>query len=128
MSKSLNIVETMEDVSRRLQQHYGDDPIPRADIVQQTAAACGCTNDSVLPSDHCYNRTNNGIRLENTPMFLHVGDERSGLYRFVGQNHPYTGPLHHYPKGGPPRQVGEWVAGRLQYTGGQVSAVEAEGD
>ena len=121
MAKSLNVVETMERVGRQLQQQYGDEPIPRAEIVQQVADECGCTKGSVLPCDHCYNRTNNGVRPENPLMFLHVGEERSGLYRFVGVNHPYTGPLHHYPKDGPPQQVGEWVAGQLQYTGGQAS-------
>jgi hypothetical protein len=120
MTRAMNVVETMERVGRRLQQHYGDQPIPRAEIVQQVADECGCAKGSVLPSDHCYNRTNNGIRLENAPMFLHVGDERSGLYRFVGLNYPYTGPLYHYPKGGPPLQVGEWVAGQLRYTGGEA--------
>jgi hypothetical protein len=97
MAKSLNVTETLERVGRRLQQHYGDKPIPRAELVQQVASECGCTEGSVLPSDHCYNRTNHGVGLRHKRLFLHVG---RGLYRFVGENYPYTGPVHHYPKAG----------------------------
>jgi hypothetical protein len=38
-------------------------------------------------------------------MFLHVGGQRSGRYRFVGRDYPYTGPVDHYPQGGQSRQV-----------------------
>jgi hypothetical protein len=118
MAKSLKVVETLERVGRRLHARYGDQPIPRSELVKQVADECGCSKGSVLPSDHCYNRTNNGIRLENTPMFIHVGNEKSGLYQFVGVDHAYTGPLYHYPQDDTPRQVGEWVAGHLTYFGG----------
>ncbi|MBM3457162.1 MAG: hypothetical protein FJX77_01310 [Armatimonadetes bacterium] len=119
MAKRMNVAGTLEKVGRRLQVQYGAQPIPRAALVQHVVSACGCTEDSVLPSDHCYDRTNNGIPLKNSPMFLHIGAERSGLYRFVGLNYQYTGPLYHYPRNGPPRQVGEWVAGKLYYFGGE---------
>ncbi len=123
MAKSLNVVETMERVGRQLQQHYGEKPIPRAKIVEQVAEKCGCAKTSVIPSDHCYNRTNNGIPMENAPMFLH---EQSGLYRFVGLNYPYTGPLYHCPKDGPPQKVGEWVEGKLQYLAPDACGADSE--
>ena len=124
MATSQRIVETMERVGRRLQEQYGDRDIPRAEIVRQVVEDCDCGSSSVLPSDHCYNRTNEGILPPpaNMPMFEHVG---SGRYRFVGLNHPYTGPLYHYPKGGPRRQVGEWVKGRLKWYAEQQHVPEA---
>lgn len=33
MARSLNVTETLERVGRRLQQHYGEEPIPRAELV-----------------------------------------------------------------------------------------------
>ncbi len=114
MSKRLGVTEAMERVARRLQTENGDRPLPRKLIVEQVVAECGCGDDSALPSDHCYNRINNGIKLENTPMFLHEG---KGLYRFVGLGFRYTGPLMHHPKRGKPRQVGHWVDGVLTYSG-----------
>ena len=112
MAKFLNVVETLERVGCRLQAEHGDQPIPRAELEEQVAQECGCVPGSVLPSDHCYNRTNDGIPADNIPMFIHEG---AGLYRFVGPAYPYTGPLMHHPKGGQPRQVGEWVQGKLTW-------------
>jgi hypothetical protein len=114
----------MDHVGRGLQQRYGSAPIPRIEIVEEVAKECGCARESVIPSDHCYDRTHEGIRLENEPMFVHVGQPRSGLYRFLGRNYPYTGPLFHYPKGGSPQQVGEWVSGQLRYFGNRPVVAE----
>jgi hypothetical protein len=43
-------------------------------------------------------------------MFIHEGP---GLYRFVGREHPYNGPLWWHPKRGESRVVGVWVGGKL---------------
>ena len=97
------------------------------DAILSLAATIGPNSiGSVLLSDHCYNRTNDGIPPPpaNMPMFEHDGDERSGQYRFVGLNYPYTGPLCHYPMGGPRRQVGEWAKGRLKWYARQQHAPE----
>ena len=48
---------------------------------------------------------------EVVAMFVQVG---RGLYRYVGRDHPYTGPVMHTPQGGDPRQVGEWVGGEFR--------------
>lgn len=114
MRRPMNVVEALERVGRRLQATYGDRPIPRKVLRDEAVRECGCSPGSGLPSDFCYNRTNNGIHLENTPMFIH---EERGLYRFVGRGFCYTGKLMHYPMGGLPRQVGEWVNGVLTFTG-----------
>lgn len=135
MTWSLGVVEALERVGRRLQQSHGDEPIPLREIVQQVVAECGCGSDSVLPSDHCYDRINDGIALVSSdgpreidmkwrPMFEHVGHDRSGLYRFRGRDYAFTGRLVHYPKGGTPREVGQWVKGELRYTGGPAAAGE----
>jgi hypothetical protein len=109
---SLTVVEVMELVGRRLQNEHGDRPIPTAELVEQVVRECGCSRGSVLSKDHCYNWINKGIPTDNTPMF--VQDSR-GSYRFLGRNYPYTGPVMHWPKSQQPRQVGEWVRGKLTW-------------
>ncbi len=110
------IADTCDRVGRRLQAKHGCNPIPYRELVDAVARDCGCKRGSVLPSDRCYNRTNYGIKPENSPVFLF---ERRGHYRHVGPNYPYTGPLYQKPKGKdePERVVGHWTNGRLEYTG-----------
>ncbi len=115
MPKSMRVVEALERVARRLQQEKGDQPLRRRDLEKAVARDCGCAEKSVLPSDHCYDRTNDGISPDLPAMFLHCG---RGLYRFVGRDYPYSGPQMHYPQGGKPRQVAVWVNGVRTDTAG----------
>ena len=91
------IAETMELVGHRLQEARGEQPITRTEIVRAVVDDCGCSTSSVLPSDHCYNRTNDGVKPHHVPMFLHIGDQSSGLYQFVGRDYFYTGTVDHFP-------------------------------
>lgn len=59
---------------------------------------------SIIPSDYCYNRVNNGITLKKPALFEFLGN---GNYRCLGTNYPYNGPIYHKPKG----QV-EFIVGR----------------
>lgn len=114
-----NIADVLERVARRLDAANPGQPLRGAELAELVAIECGCARSSVLPSDHCYNRTNNGIPSDNDPMFEHVGDgERSGLYRFLGRHARYSGLQWHYPKGGARRVVGHWDNGKLQPGGG----------
>ena len=45
---------------------------------------------SVIPSDYCYNRTNEGITNEHR-FLLYL---QRGLYRYVGKDYPYNGPVY----------------------------------
>ena len=47
---------------------------------------------SVIPSDYCYNRINNGITLAKPTLFEYLGQ---GNYRCLGLDHPYNGPIYH---------------------------------
>jgi hypothetical protein len=109
-AEALPVVQALERVGRRFQAARGDGPIRLADLVDGVVRECGCARKSVLPSDHCYDRVNDGLPPDHTPMFVHAG---RGLYRFLGPGYPYTGPRYHHPKGRPPVLVGVWVDGRL---------------
>jgi hypothetical protein len=71
MSKSLDIPGTCDRVGRRLQAEYDPEPIPAAVLIEAVVEECGCQPTSVLPTDRCYNRTNNGIPWENSPVFIY---------------------------------------------------------
>lgn len=47
---------------------------------------------SIIPSDYCYNRINDGIALTKPTLFEYL--ER-GQYRCLGENYPYNGNIYH---------------------------------
>lgn len=54
------------------------------------------SEDSYIPSDYCYNRTNKGVKYDRQPhYFLHIG---RGKYRYVGKNYLYKGNIEQYPQ------------------------------
>ena len=48
--------------------------------------------DSIIPSDYCYNRVNDGIALSKQTLFEYL-DHNS--YRCLGENYPYNGDIYH---------------------------------
>jgi hypothetical protein len=63
---------------------------------------------SVIPSDYCYNRINEGIRF-NQHLFIILN---RGEYKFIGEHYPYSGFIFFQPKGtSEERVVGEWRHG-----------------
>ena len=67
--------------------------------------------DSIIPSDYCYNRLNHGINYEEQlHLFEYLGRNR---YKYLGINYPYTGKVFHKPKSGLEVCVGELLNGQL---------------
>jgi hypothetical protein len=65
---------------------------------------------SVIPSDYCYNRFNNGIGFTKH-LFVYI---TKSTYKYVGENYAYTGLIFHKPKGFEEELVvGEWLNGTL---------------
>ncbi len=83
MTNRLSIPDAIDQVGRRLQQRYGNRPIPHEDIVREVVNLTGYSASSVMPSDFCYNRTNKGARPVEYCVFL----EETGGYHFVGRNY-----------------------------------------
>jgi len=66
---------------------------------------------SIILSDYCYNRYNNGIAFTKH-LFIYIN---RSTYRYVGENYPYTGLIFHKAKGAEFESVvGEWDKGKLQ--------------
>lgn len=71
----------------------------------------GTNATSILPSDYCYNRWNQGVTRQK-PLFVRVG---SGEYRYLGPDHPFTGVVFWRPKGARSDEVaGERINGELR--------------
>ena len=73
-----------------------------------------CNPTSVIPSDYCYNRLNNGIKYEKyLHLFVYKDTKESKKYIYKGLNYQYTGKIKHKPKGGYEIVVGELKNGIL---------------
>ncbi|MFL0365274.1 DUF6998 domain-containing protein [Pseudobacillus sp. 179-B 2D1 NHS] len=68
----------------------------------------GTNPDSVILSDYCYNRFNNGTPF-NKHLFLYIN---RNTYKYLEEHYPYTGLIFHKPKGSDEEIViGEWRNG-----------------
>jgi hypothetical protein len=107
-----HIVVALERAGRELQLQYGDEPIPRGELVTRTARLARCSPSSVLPSDFAFNRVNRDVVSRARPMFIHEG---RGQYRFVGPDYAYRGPILWQPAGEHEREVGRSVDGKATF-------------
>lgn len=85
----------------------------RAEIVNLVVSKYGCNPTSIIPSDYCYNRLNNGINYEKHLHLFEYTD--TNQYRYLGLDYPYTGKIIHKPKGGYEIIVGELKNGNLTF-------------
>lgn len=85
----------------------------RQEIIDRVVEKHGCNPSSIIPSDYCYNRINNGINFEK---YLHIFEyiDRS-TYRYLGENYPFNGRIYHKPKGGNEILIGEWSNGEIKF-------------
>ncbi|MCA0971364.1 hypothetical protein LCM20_12230 [Halobacillus litoralis] len=65
---------------------------------------------SIVLSDYCYNRYNDGIAFTKH-LFVYISRSQ---YKYIGERYPYTGFVFHKPKGSDYESlVGEWNKGEL---------------
>lgn len=82
-------------------------------LINKVVVKHGCNPGSIIPSDYCYNRINNGIDFEN---LLHIFEFKgNGRYKYLGENYPYSGTIFHKPKGGLEIAIGKWSNGVINY-------------
>lgn len=69
----------------------------------------GTNEGSIIPTDYCYNRVNNGIQIEKKPtVFEYIS---RGQFRCLGANYPYNGLIYHKPKQKKEIVVGKCIEG-----------------
>lgn len=66
--------------------------VTRKELVYLLHNNYGVAIGSIIPSDYCYNRINDGITLTKPTLFEYLGP---GRYRCLGENFPYTGDIYH---------------------------------
>jgi len=82
-----------------------------AEIKNRVSAEFGTNEISIIPSDYCYNRINNGIPF-NKHLFIRLS---KGEYKYIGENHPYTGWIHRRLKRGKAEEIaGRWENGSFE--------------
>jgi len=74
----------------------------------------GTNVSSVVPSDYCYNRINDGIDFrKDNRIFKYRG---RNAYEYLGENYPFTGKIYHKPHRSKKEVVvGEWLKGEMKY-------------
>jgi hypothetical protein len=106
----MTIDETIVEYAAGVVERFGTGKVlERSEIQREVNATYGITPGSIIPSDYCYNRVNNGITLSKPTVFVYK--DRS-LYECVGPNFAYNGPIFHQPKGGSAFKVGECIDGK----------------
>jgi hypothetical protein len=102
----LTIYEQLIEV---LKEKKGD-TLTSTEIRERLITKYNTNPSSIILSDYCYNRYNNGISF-NKHLFIYIN---RSTYRYVGENYPYTGLIFHKPKGAEYESVvGEWDNGQL---------------
>ncbi len=85
--------------------------LTRAQIIDAVVIKFNRNRGSIIPSDYCYNRLNNGIVFEKS---LHLFEYTyNKTYIYLGENYRYTGKIYHKPKSCDEICVGEWIDGEI---------------
>ena len=96
-SKDMTIDEQMTVVVNELADIFGTEHIiSRAELISIVHERFQTSPGSIIPSDYCYNRINNGITLKKPTLLNFLG---SGNYQCLGDNYCFDGPIYHRPKG-----------------------------
>lgn len=102
------MAQTVNKAAAHLHPQYGDDGIPSDVLMREIKRIGGYAQDSVIPSDYCYNVINKAAYSFRHPVLIRVG---RGRYEYVGPDHAYTGAVMWKPKQEAERQVGSWSDG-----------------
>jgi hypothetical protein len=82
--------------------------VKSSEVIEMLRSGFGTNPSSVMLSDYCYNRFNDGIKF--TKHIFEYLDSNS--YKYLGENYPYNGNIIHKPKGQEIEKiVGEWKNG-----------------
>ena len=101
----MTVDEQMVEIVNELSKNFGTDyVITTRELYEIFFKRFRRKEGSVIPSDYCYNRVNNGITLSKPAVFEFLG---RGKYRSLGSNYPYNGPIYHKPK-----SQGEFIVGK----------------
>jgi thermostable 8-oxoguanine DNA glycosylase len=97
-----------EQINLFLQDRVGS-IITASEIKDALKTKYGTNKSSIIPSDYCYNRFNDGIKFDKH-IFEYIGHN---TYKYLGENYPFTGLIIHKPNDTENKLIyGEWNNGR----------------
>lgn len=98
-----------DQIQEVLENKIGSE-VTSAEIRNTLKAKYGTNETSVILSDYCYNRKNDGMEFKiETRIFEYIGRNR---YKYLGQNYRYTGKVVHKPINSKAEEIeGEWING-----------------
>lgn len=104
---TIKLHEQMRTIVAEYGLHY---KISLQEIYELLGVRFHTNQDSIRPSDYCYNRVNKGIDFFKWPrLFRYLGE---GMYECLGENYPYTGDVYTREKGSKTDEVvGTWKDG-----------------
>lgn len=92
----------MSEIIHEIEEFLSTLPIGTLITTQQFKDALenlyGRSRGSYIPSDYCYNWKNKGIDFETQPHYFLKDETTRGLYKYVGKNYIYNGPIYCNPK------------------------------
>lgn len=91
----------------------------RDQIIEKVLLVIDPKKESILPTDFCYNRINNGINFKQH-LFEYLPNNSKNKkkgqdaykFKYLGPGYPYSGPIQWKPKGKEEETVGFWEKGR----------------
>lgn len=109
-SPQLTIQEQLAAYVADIIDHYGiGHTVSTKEIKDTITNRYKSNRDSIIPSDYCYNRWNEGL-LESTPKFFEYLDRSE--YRVWGEGYLFNGVVLAHPKNGDEHEVGYCVDGQ----------------
>ena len=101
----MSIYEQIIEICKK----YNITHITTKEIKELLQREFGTSEGSILPSDFCYNRYNEGIKFDKH-IFEYI---KKGVYSYLGENYQYNGRIIHKPKGSKTEEVvGYWENGK----------------
>ncbi|MCK9216876.1 MAG: DUF4268 domain-containing protein [Firmicutes bacterium] len=105
----LTIDEQMIETVNTLIENHGLGYIATSqEIYKIISDEYGTKPGSIIPSDYCYNRINNGISLDKPAIFEYI---TRGKYKCLGLDYLYNGEIYHKAKDMPEILVGQCING-----------------
>ena len=107
MSLNIQYMTIYQQINELLKDQVGCE-IKSSEVKSQLFEKHGTNPSSIMLYDYCYNRINDGTAFDRH-IFQYISP---GIYRYLGENYPFSGAIIHKPHGqNTEKVVGEWKNG-----------------
>ncbi len=122
-----NYHKTKEIVDEFVKYNGTDVKMTRSEFINWIHEKCpdiSIEKNNMSPTDICYNNYNNGLKdFPNGPLCLEYIDEGKGMFRLIGSEYLYTGPVYQYRNSKKEKIVGNWFDGTFSWGDAQTDII-----